>query len=197
MTRDEYKKYLRMLGGELQKQNVTGEILVIDDVVVILDIREPKIRKDIDAYLAGDENAIHIPKDIDAYFGGHGRTTCQTITILAEREGLSANWFSDALTQIFRVSPTEEWLEYPGLRAYVPVLEHALAMRIATANVDDEQEIEDAKTLADKLHITTTRALRASVTRYITKQLLTSEMQEVIKEVRKRSRKRVKAGKSE
>ena len=72
MNREDIKKYLQMLGLELQKQEVTGQILLADGVVMLLDVRKPKIRKDIDAYLKGDKTAIHIPSDIDSHFGGGG-----------------------------------------------------------------------------------------------------------------------------
>lgn len=179
-----------MLGDELQKQGVTGEILVTDDVVVILDIREPKIRKDIEAYLAGDKDAISIPTDIDAYFGGHGATTRQAIITITERENLSVNWFDDALRELFLTSASEKWLERPGLRIFVPVVEHALAMLVATA--DRTRDIEDIRKLVSRLNITTTRALEASVIRYITRQLLTSDMRLTIREAFKKDRKRTR-----
>ena len=42
MDRDEYKKYLRMLAEELQKQEVTGEILVAEMIggIIRLTIEE-------------------------------------------------------------------------------------------------------------------------------------------------------------
>lgn len=190
MGRDEYKKYLRMLGEELQKQEVTGEILVADDVVVILDVRQPKVQRDIEAYLAGDDNAISIPRDIDAYFGGHGMTTRQAITSLADREKLPLSWFDDALKELFSKAASEEWLEYPGLRIYIPVLEHSLAMLVATS--DGLQNIDGIKKLANRLHITTTRALQACVVKYISRKLLTPAMSLVIKEALKKDKKRVK-----
>lgn len=190
MDREEYKKYLHMLADELQKQGVTGEILVTDDVTVILDIREPEIRRDINAYLAGDKDAIYIPTEIDAYFGGHGAATRLAITMITERENLPVDWFDNALRALFLASSGEAWLERPGLRIFVPVLEHALAMLVATA--DRTRDIEDIRTLASKLNITTTRALQASVVRYITKQLLTPDMRLTIREACKKDRKRTR-----
>ncbi len=195
LDRDEYKKYLHMLADELQQQGVTGEILVTADVVVIVDIREPEIRKDIHAYLAGDKNAIYIPTEIDAYFGGHGATTRQAIAMITERENLPVDWFNDALRELFLTSSSEKWLERPGLRIFVPVLEHALAMLVVTA--DRTRDIEDIRKLASKLNITTTRALQASVIRYITKQLLTPDIRLTIREACKKARKRTRVKTSE
>ena len=72
MNREDTKKYLRMLGQELQQRQVTGQILLADGIVMVLDARKPEGRKDIKAFLQGDKSAIDIPKSIDAYFGGKG-----------------------------------------------------------------------------------------------------------------------------
>jgi hypothetical protein len=194
VNKDDAQKYLRMVGQELQKRSITGEILVTDDVVVILDIRKPKIRRDIDAYLAGDDSAIYIPRDIDAYFGGHGTATREALVSIAKHESLPDNWLNDALKEIFH-EPTsrDEWLECPGLRVYVPVLEHALAMKVATA--DGPQDIEDIKILANKLRIASTREMLSCVTRYLSKQLLIPEMRQTVKEVFKQERPRKKVSK--
>ncbi len=50
MNKEEIKKYLRMLGEELQKRQVTGEILLVGDAVMLLEIGNREITKDIDAY---------------------------------------------------------------------------------------------------------------------------------------------------
>ena len=81
MTEEDAEKYLRLLGQELQKQGITGEILVHDDIKVLLCIRKPEIRRDIDAYLAGDAAAISIPHDIDAYFGGQSKVLRDTMEL--------------------------------------------------------------------------------------------------------------------
>ena len=43
MNNEDNERYLQLLGQELQKQNITGEILISGDVIVLLDIRQPNI----------------------------------------------------------------------------------------------------------------------------------------------------------
>ena len=52
MNREEVQKYLRLLGEGLQQQQIMGEILVNDGVIVMLDIGRPEEQVDIDAYMA-------------------------------------------------------------------------------------------------------------------------------------------------
>ncbi|GHO91720.1 hypothetical protein KSF_017680 [Reticulibacter mediterranei] len=75
MKQEEASRYLQKLGWRLQKQKITGEILVLNGITMFLDIKKPQMHKDIDAYLAGDEAALVLPKDIASYFGGDGADT--------------------------------------------------------------------------------------------------------------------------
>ncbi len=175
MNKEDIIIYLRMLGEELQKQDVTGEILVIDDMIVLLDIRRPRIYRDTRAYFAGDDSAIQIPKDIDAYFGSHGVKAREAISIIANREGLPHDWWMYVIDPLFYISLSKTWIEYPGIRVYVPVLQYALAMCVATAN--NPQDTTVIKRLADKLRITTPREMQSYVVEYITEELFTSDMQ--------------------
>ena len=175
MTRDDIKKYLQMLGQELQKQEVTGQILLAHGVVMLLDVRKPKIRKDIDAYLKGDKTAIHVPKDINAYFGGEGTAIREAAASIANSESLPDSWLHDALKEFFFTQPAhEKWLNFPGLRVFLAPAEYVLAMKIATAG--SPQDIEDIKVLAGKLGIENAQDMRSHVTRYIPRHLLTGEM---------------------
>src|SRR2546423_288608 len=49
MDLPDVKKYLHMLGQALQQKQVTGEILITDDIILLLDIRKPE-EPDRDAY---------------------------------------------------------------------------------------------------------------------------------------------------
>lgn len=108
LDRDDYKKYLRLLEEELQQKDVTGEILVADDVVVVLDVRNPKEAD-----------------DVDAYFKGNGSTVYEVASSVAKQENLRSNWLYEALQQLLGTQPShEKWIEYPGLRAYLSLPEY-------------------------------------------------------------------------
>lgn len=175
MNREDIKKYLRLLGQELQQRQVTGQILLADGIVMLLDVRKPEGRKDIKAYLQGDKSAIDIPKSIDAYFGGGGAAVRDAALVIAQQEALSSDWLEDALADFFFKQPgDEQWLEYPGLRVFLALPAYVLAMKVAAAGTP--QDIEDIKTLAAKLGITNVQEMFTYVTKYIPEQLLTQEM---------------------
>jgi hypothetical protein len=181
MNREDIKKNLQMLGLELQKKEVTGQILLADGVVMLLDVRKPKIRKDIDAYLKGDKTAIHIPNDIDSHFGGGGAIIREAAASIASSEGLPDNWLQDALKEFFFTQPPQEkWLEYPGLRVFLAPAAYVLAMKVAAP--DCSQDIEDIKVLAGKLQVSTAQDMLALVKRYIPQELLMPEMRQRIRE---------------
>ncbi|MDQ6662263.1 MAG: hypothetical protein M3Z24_15015 [Chloroflexota bacterium] len=181
MNKEESQKYLQMLGQELQKKHVTGEILIVDEIVMFLDIAKPQIRRDIGAYLAGDKSAIEIPKDINSYFGGHGSAVHDAIAGIVMREKLPGNWIYDALRQLLRSQLAhKKWIEYPGIRVYLPSPEYVLAMKVATA--DSSQDIQDIKTLAKKLRISSAHEMLLLVMKYISKQLLSSQMRLAIQQ---------------
>ena len=62
-------------------------------------------------------------------------------------------------------------------------------MRVATADISHEHDLQDIARLAEQLHLTTTRTVLSWVRKYITEALLTSEMHIAVKEAMKRQRK--------
>jgi len=50
VNKQDIEKYLRMLGQELLKRQVTGEILLAGGAVMLLKVQNREITKDIDAY---------------------------------------------------------------------------------------------------------------------------------------------------
>jgi len=186
MTREDAEKYLHLLGQELQKQGVTGEILIYDTVKVLLGIKKPDIRKDIAAYLAGDETAIHIPKDINAYFGGQSTILRDVVAQIATNENISNNWLDVAIEEIFDADAdvaSKGWLEYPGLRVYLASPSYLFAMQVATAtNVQDNEIIQ---ILAENLHLSTMQQALPYVKGYIPNKLFTAEMKLSLKQALK------------
>ncbi len=178
MNRNDIKKYLRMLGHELQKKQVTAEILVADEVVLFLDVQRPERIIDIDAHLERSGKgslAIERRKDFDVYFGGDGAATCEAAANIASREGLPDDWLRRAVGQFFFLQPPhEKWLEYPGVRVYLSPLDDMLAMKVATAN--SPRDIEDIRALATQLQISKAQDVFARIAKYIPAELLTPQM---------------------
>ena len=189
MNTSDCEHYLRQLGQELQQRGITGEILISGDVVVLLDIHQPKIRRDLDAYLAGNDNALSFPTTLEDYFMGHGSLLSEAAQYIANHESLPDTWLYEALRVHFQTLPVEkEWRDYPGLRIYIALPQQALAMRVTTADIHNEQHIEDIARLAEQLQLTTTRAVLSWVRKYITQELITSTMHESVKVALKRQR---------
>lgn len=182
MSEETYKSYLQQLATELQKKNITGEILISGNTITILEISKPAVRKDINAFLQGDDTAISIPRELTAYIRGAGSAMHEAIASIAQREGLSPNWLTDAMKDLFcGPSSKVRWLEYPGLRVYVAVPQHVLAMKVATAN--SAQDYAEIKMLAEELCITSIDDMLMQIKMYIPEELLGIEMHHIIKQV--------------
>ena len=179
VNQEDSKKYLQMLGAELQKRQITGEILLADDEVLLLDIKHPEAHRDIDAYLEGDETILDLPIDIEAYFGKNGTIISEVIVSLAKQEGLSHNWLQPALQLLFPLEVSQtQWLEYPGLRVYCSSTDYLLAMKIVTSYPKD---MADIRILAKQLCILNEQNMLATITKYVPEQLLTPEIYLFIK----------------
>src|SRR5216684_5468058 len=123
-----------MLGQELQKKQLTGEILVADGIVVLLDIKKPE-EPDIDAYMAhlrGDNPAFERRKNVSSYFKENGLAIQEAAMSIANQEHLAASWLNDAIKAIF-FTPSfhQEWIEYPGLRIYLSPPDYLLSIMVA------------------------------------------------------------------
>ncbi len=165
MNREEIEKYLRMLGEELQRRQMIGEILLAGGAVMLLKIQNREVTKDIDAYFRPDQaNMIR-----------------EAARVVAEREGLADNWINDAVKGFFYTQPnTEKWAEYPGLRVYIPSLDYVFAMKVVAGRPED---IEDIQALARELKITNSQDALTIVKEYIPEQLLTPRIQYLLEDI--------------
>lgn len=84
MNKDDIQKCLRMLGDELLKRNVTGEILLVGEAVMLLEVGNQEITKGIDAYFEGNAAVIR-----------------EAVIVIADREDLPADWLNDAVKGFF------------------------------------------------------------------------------------------------
>jgi len=148
MNAQEIQHYLQLLGVELQRRGVTGEIVLVGGAVMLLVIGNRPTTKDIDAYFATN------PQEI--------RDAAQ---VIAQREHLSPNWLNDAVKGFFYTQPpTTLWLDYPGLRVYVASPEYVLAMKAAAGRPED---IGDIQALAAHLQLSNATDILTLITRYI------------------------------
>lgn len=183
MNKEEAQKHLQLLGEELQSQQLMGEILVNDGLVVMLDIDKPEEQVDIDAYMAylkGEGPEVKRQTGVTAYFKGNGALICEVAASIAEHESLPNKWLDDALQALFFSSPPERWLEYAGLRVYIAPLEYMLTMKIVVAQ--SQHDAWDIALLAQKLGITNVQDLLAVITTYLPEQLLTATMRTMIEQ---------------
>ncbi|HJT60020.1 MAG TPA: DUF6036 family nucleotidyltransferase [Ktedonobacteraceae bacterium] len=165
MDKKDIEKYLRMLGQELQKRQMTGEILLVGGAVMLLKVQNREVTKDIDAYFNPEQ--ANVIRD--------------AARVIAEREGLAEDWINEGVKGFFyKQPPTEQWAEYPGLRVYIPSLDYLFAMKVVAGR---PQDIEDIKALAHELELSNAQDGLALVKEYIPEQLLVPRIEYIIEEI--------------
>ena len=164
MKGENIKKYLQMLGVELQRKRITGEILVADGFILLLEIKMGVASKEVSGYFRAESEAIHEATDT-----------------ISRREGLPENWLNKGLKGYFNEKNTrEKWIEYPGIRAYLTTPEYLLTMRVATAH--SQQDMKEIKKLVQKLQISTAHDIISPITMYVPEQLISQQMERVIEQ---------------
>lgn len=161
MTPNEIQHYLQLLGDELQRRNVTGEIVMAGGAVMLLVIRNRQTTKDIDAYFATN------PQEI--------RSAAQ---VVAQSEGLPDDWLNDGIKGFFYTTPPVTlWLDYPGLRVYYANPDYVLAMKAVAGRPED---IPDIQALAAHLHLSHWQEILPVISRYIPPHYITPKTQYLI-----------------
>lgn len=144
----EIEQYLRLLGEELQRRGVTGEIVIAGGAMMLLVIRNRPTTKDIDAYFATNAQVIR-----------------DAARVIARRNNLPDDWLNDGFKGfIYTVPPTTLWLECPGLRVYYANPDYVLALKAIAGR---PQDIADIQALAQYLHVSQAQEVLAVVRRYI------------------------------
>jgi predicted nucleotidyltransferase len=165
VNKQDIEKYLRMLGQELQKRQITGEILLAGGAVMLLKVQNREVTKDIDAYFPSNQASV----------------IRDAARVVAEREGLANDWINDGVKGFFyRQPPAERWAEYPGLRVYVTSLDYLFTMKAVAGR---PQDIDDMKAIANELKLTNAQDALALVKKYIPEQLLVPRIEYVIEEI--------------
>jgi len=164
MTADQIQVYLEKLGSELQKKQVTGEIILAGGAVMLLVIKNRETTKDIDAYFTQEPQAIR-----------------EAAEIVAQQEGLTTDWINDGVKGFFYVPspPTTVWAEYPGLRVYAASPDYLLSMKVVAGRPEDQ---EDIQALIAYLHLTSAEEVLAIVAQYVPPRLLTPRIQYLVED---------------
>jgi len=161
MTREEIEKYLRMLGEELLKRQLTGEIVIVGGAYMLLVIQNRETTKDVDAYLAVEPQAIR-----------------EAVRVVADREGLPSDWLNDGVKGFFYTAPsTHLWAEYPGLRIYTATADYVLAMKVIAGRPED---VVDLRALIAHLGIQTAAEALTIVARYVPDRLIPPRAQYLV-----------------
>lgn len=165
MNKEDIERYLQMLGQELQKKQITGEILLVGGAVMLLEVGNREVTKDIDAYFNQE----------------HATAIREAAVTIAKKEGLSVNWLNDAVKGFFYTQPpNQKWAEYPGLRVYIPTLDYLLVMKLIAGR---PQDIEDAKALVKKLQISNAQEVFELIARYTKQQNVEARVQYIVEEL--------------
>ena len=174
MNKEDAEKYLQLLGQELQKQGVTGEILVHDDIYVLLDIKIPEI-VDANAYLTSEGDAL---ETMDAYFGGNGEILSQTLRSLADSNNVSSALFYSAIDIVFSWQHNK-WIEYPGICIYEPPPDYVFTMKVVVSK--DQHQEKDILQLAKELKINNAQDALLVMRKYLPSKLITARIRAQVK----------------
>lgn len=165
MNKEDIEKYLKMLGEELQRKQVLGEVLLVGGAVMLLEVGNREVTKDIDAYFE--------PK--------YAVVIRNAVATIAQREGLPDDWLNDGVKGFFHSQPPHKrWAEYPGLRVYVASLEYILVMKVVAGR---PQDIEDAKALITTLKITNAQDVFDLIAKFTRQQNVETRVQYIVEEL--------------
>ena len=159
MKTSRYERYLKMLSEELERQNIVGEILLAENAHLLLDIFQQDISTDIETYF------------------GPGKTLREAAQKVAQREGLSGNWLTQAGEDYFQQRAFSAGFTSQGLHMYVAPVGYLLTMFILFG---DQQGSETMRELVEKEGLTTREVVIQHVKAYLPKQSVPLQLQEKI-----------------
>ena len=158
MNRDDIVRYLELLGEELQRRGVTGEIVIAGGAFMFLVVRNRETTKDINAYFSAEPQAIR-----------------DAARVVARHQGLPENWLNDSVKGFFyREPPVTKWAEYPGLRVFMVSPEYVLALKAIAARPED---VPDLRALIELLALKSPEDALDIVARYVPQRLVPPKAQ--------------------
>ena len=158
MNRHDIEKNLELLGQELHKRRVTGELVIAGGAMMLLLVQNRTSTQDVDAYFLKEGVAIR-----------------EAAQVVARRRRLPTHWLNDAMKGFFvSEPPLELWRDYVGLRVYMVTPGYLLAMKAMAGRPQDDRDVE---ALLGYLHITNSQEAFAIIKQFIPEQLLTPRIQ--------------------
>ena len=154
-----YERYLKMLGEELERRNIVGEILLAEHAHLLLDIHQQDMSTDIATYF------------------GPGKTLQGVAQKLAQREGLSKNWLTQVREDYFHRRALLPGFTYRGLHMYVAPVGYLLTMFLLFGEQEASGTIRE---LVEKEGIVTCEDATQCVKAYLPKQSIPLQIQEKI-----------------
>lgn len=136
MTRNEIIRALHKLNAVLAKKGINGDIGLYGGAVMSLVYNSRDTTKDVDG--------IYLPK----------REMTQAITDVANSMNLEPDWFNDAVKGFISENNDLELFEsLSNLNIYVASADYMFAMKCVSCRLDDVNELDDIKFLANYLGI--------------------------------------------
>ncbi len=166
MNKQEIEKYLGMVGLELQKQEMTFEILLLGGAVMLIEVGNRGDTDDVDTYHLPDYLAI-----------------TKAAAIVAEGEGLDDSWFNSAaagFNYFFLRQPDRKlWKKFPGLHVYTASLDYIFVSKLMAHRDKDEKDIT---ALANSLRLSKQKDVLALVEKYVPKDAIPKDVLDEIEE---------------
>ena len=158
MNRHDIEKNLELLGQELHKRSITGEIVIAGGAMMLLLVQNRPSTQDVDAYFLKEGPAIR-----------------EAAQVVARRRRLPTHWLNDAMKGFFvSEPPVELWHDFVGLRVYMVMPAYLLAMKAMAGRPQDDRDLE---ALIQYLHITNAQEALTIIKQFIPEHLLTPRIQ--------------------
>jgi len=137
LTREKIVHCLKLLGEELKKEGMSGEILLTGGAAMCL-----------------VHSARDMTKDVDALYEPKAEINL-LVKKIAEQEGLPEDWLNDGVKGfVIANAPTEGFMVLDGLKITVVTPEYLLAMKLMSARYG-ETDARDIRFLMNKFQIRT------------------------------------------
>ena len=166
LNRESIVYYLKLLNEELEKKDVSGEIIMVGGAVMCLCFGARVSTRDIDA--------IFEPKMI----------IYECAKNIAIKCGLPENWLNDSVKGFLSdVATFKIYSEMSNLRIFVASPEYMLAMKCLSSRLDNLDELEDIKFLIKYLELTTLEQTIEIITKYYPIRMFLPKVQYTIMEI--------------
>jgi hypothetical protein len=150
--------YFQKLGEILKQQDITGEILLTERTMLLLDIHHREVSKDVYVYF------------------GPGEALREGARLIAEQEGLPPYWLKQTIESCFLGRTPSDGATYPGLHIYVAPLGYVLTMSLLFGNQMDVND-EVVHDLAKQLGLSTAAEMFSLLNAYLPEQAIPSRVQ--------------------